>query len=86
MPIYYNGKKIKNVYYGGRKIKEAWYGGRKVYTAVVVPTWVPEQHYTVGQQVEFNGVTYECIRDHNSYPYAAEPGSGKWWTEYWKIV
>lgn len=37
MPIYMNGKKIKDLHYGGRKIKEAWYNGRKVYTSFVIP-------------------------------------------------
>lgn len=33
MPVYMNGKKIKEIWYGGRKIKEAWYQGKKVYSS-----------------------------------------------------
>lgn len=58
MPIYYNGKKIKNVYYGGRKIKEAWYGGRKVYSSQKYPDFVAGQTYSFGDKVVSNGVVY----------------------------
>lgn len=58
MPIYYNGKKIKNVYYGGRKIKEAWYGGRKVYSSQKYPDFVANQTYSFGDKLVFDGVVY----------------------------
>ena len=37
MPVYMNGKKVKDLYYGGRKIKEAWYQGKKVYSSFTLP-------------------------------------------------
>lgn len=37
MPIYMNGKKIKDLHYQGRKIKEAWWEGKKVYTSFSLP-------------------------------------------------
>lgn len=37
MPIYMNGKKIKDLHYAGKKIKEAWYNGKKVYSSFTLP-------------------------------------------------
>lgn len=52
MPIYMNGKKIKELHYGGRKIKEAWYEGKKVYTSFVIPPqWHEGGNYQPGDVV-----------------------------------
>ena len=36
MPLYHQGKKVKNAWYGGRKVKNAWYGGQKVFASTIV--------------------------------------------------
>lgn len=33
MPIYHQGRKVKEVYHQGRKVKEIWHMGRMVYSA-----------------------------------------------------
>ena len=33
MPIYYQGRKAKEVWHQGRKVKEVWHMGRKIYTS-----------------------------------------------------
>lgn len=33
MPVYHQGRKVKEVYHQGRKVKELWYMGRKIYTS-----------------------------------------------------
>lgn len=33
MPIYHQGRKVKEVYHQGRKVKEIWHMGRKIYTS-----------------------------------------------------
>ena len=33
MPIYHQGRKVKEVHHQGRKVKELWYMGRKIYTS-----------------------------------------------------
>jgi len=52
MPIYMNGKKIKDLHYAGRKIKEAWYNGRKVYSSFTIPpSWYYTDSYKPGDVV-----------------------------------
>ena len=41
MPIYHQGRKVKEVYHQGRKVKEIWHMGRRIYTSKpveVMPT------------------------------------------------
>lgn len=38
MPVYHQGRKVKEVYHQGRKVKELWYMGRKVYTSFTLRT------------------------------------------------
>lgn len=45
MPIYMDGKKIKELHYAGRKIKEAWYNGKKVYSSKRV-VYVPSRGWS----------------------------------------
>ena len=33
MPIYHQGRKVKEVYHQGRKVKEIWHMGRRIYTS-----------------------------------------------------
>ena len=33
MPIYHQGRKVKEVYHQGRKVKEIWHMGRKIYAS-----------------------------------------------------
>lgn len=33
MPIYHQGRKVKEAYHQGRKVKEIWHMGRKIYTS-----------------------------------------------------
>lgn len=33
MPIYHQGRKVKEVYHQGRKVKEIWYMGRRVHSS-----------------------------------------------------
>lgn len=33
MPIYHQGRKVKEVWHQGRKVKELWHQGRKIYTS-----------------------------------------------------
>lgn len=33
MPIYHQGRKVKEVYHQGRKVKEIWHMGRKIYSS-----------------------------------------------------
>ena len=33
MPIYHQGRKVKEVYHQGRKVKEIWHMGRRVYSS-----------------------------------------------------
>lgn len=35
MPIYHQGRKVKEVHHQGRKVKELWYMGRKVYSSIM---------------------------------------------------
>lgn len=35
MPVYHQGRKVKEVYHQGRKVKELWYMGRKVYSSIL---------------------------------------------------
>ena len=54
MPVYMNGKKIKDLHYAGRKIKEAWYEGKKVYTSFTIPPqWEKAKNaqYQAGDEV-----------------------------------
>ena len=40
MPIYHQGRKVKEVYHQGRKVKEIWHMGRRVYTSIRKPVEV----------------------------------------------
>lgn len=64
MPIYMNGKKIKDLHYAGKKIKEAWYNGRKVYTSFNVPLFVSGATYNKGDMVyvDLGGSTVYVFR------------------------
>ena len=35
MPVYHQGRKVKEVHHQGRKVKELWYMGRKVYSSIM---------------------------------------------------
>lgn len=86
MPIYYNGRKIKELHYGGRKIKEAYYNGQKVYSAVPsAPEWVPNKQYRRGDLVTVDGVTYRALFNHMSSSYS-KPNTGFGQADYWARV
>lgn len=84
MPIYYQGKKIKELYFGGKKIKEAWYGGSKVYGAEAA-AWADGTWYEVGDIVLSAGEKYECIRN-NLSNYESRPPYGNRYRSFWKEV
>lgn len=96
MPIYYQGKKIKELYFGGKKIKEAWYGGSKVYSSGPVHSsepeeWVSGKYYRVGDLVTGRSVyatadlTFQCIMAHMSDS-DNEPYHGILESVFWKMV
>lgn len=63
MPIYHQGRKIKDVYYQGRKVKEIWHMGRKVYSvAPDYPEWSESGSYQVGDIVSYRGGYYQLKR------------------------
>lgn len=86
MPVYFGGRKVKELYLGGRKIKEAWYGGKKVYSSMSAPAWKVGTTYHVGDVVYHNGEYYKCNFTHTVDPAWDEPGVGSIWTGYWDKI
>ena len=46
MPIYHQGRKVKEVYHQGRKVKEIWHMGRLIYTSRPVEVMPPTPGYS----------------------------------------
>lgn len=85
MPIYMNGKKIKDLHYQGQKIKEAWYEGKKVYSSGL-QAWQNGVIYRRGDVVTADqGRTFRCIQDHRSDP-DTRPWTGIAESGYWQLV
>lgn len=88
MPIYVNGKKIKDLHYAGKKIKEAWYEGKKVYSSGP-PAWTEGAVYSPGDTV-YTGVNskryFRCIYDHTAVMDENRPGQGSFWGVYWEEI
>lgn len=85
MPIYMNGKKIKDLHYQGKKIKEAWYEGKKVYSSGP-QAWQNGVIYRKGDVVTADqGRTFRCIQDHRSDP-DTRPWTGIAESGYWQLV
>lgn len=90
MPIYMNGKKIKDLHYQGKKIKEAWYEGKKVYSSGP-QAWQNGVLYRKGDLVTNRPrlsttiYTFQCIKDHTS-DRDTEPYNGIAESGFWKLV
>lgn len=46
MPIYHQGRKVKEVYHQGRKVKEIWFMGRRIYSSKPVEVMPPTPVYS----------------------------------------
>lgn len=89
MPVYLNGKKIKDLHYAGRKIKEAWYNGKKVYSSGP-PVWTEGAAYDVGDTVLYNWGDYKryfrCKYGHTAVAGGNEPVRASLWGVYWEEI
>lgn len=68
MPIYHQGRKVKEVYHQGRKVKEIWHMGRKIYTSRPVEVMPPTpdssaaQNWLRGKLAEY-GEDYLTVKE-----------------------
>lgn len=85
MPVYMNGKKIKDLHYAGRKIKEAWFEGKKVFSSGP-QEWKNGVLYRTGDMVTADqGRTFRCIQDHRS-DLDTRPWTGIAEAGFWQLV
>lgn len=69
MPIYHQGRKVKEVYHQGRKVKEIWHMGRKIYTSrkpveVMPPTkYFDDAQYWLRNTVRKYGLNYQTVTE-----------------------
>lgn len=89
MPVYLNGKKIKDLHYAGRKIKEAWYNGKKVYSSGP-PQWAAGTQYNQGDTVLVMWGSskryFRCKHPHTAAVGENEPLKTSLWGVYWEEI
>lgn len=86
MPVYMNGKKIKDLHYVGKKLKEAWFEGKKVYSSAP-PQWAVGMQYNQGDTVTWgNGRQFRCLFDHTSGEKDTQPIWGNMWNIFWEEI
>lgn len=89
MPVYMNGKKVKDLHYAGKKIKEAWFNGKKVYSSGP-PQWVVGAEYKEGDTVLYmwgdNKRYFRCKHPHTAVAEENEPVKATLWGVYWEEI